>query len=201
MLLRFLKVLADETRLRIVGLLAAQERSVEELAAALELRAPTISHHLSKLREVELVTMRAEKNTHIYALNLERLRHFHRDLAAPERMAALTARATPEPESAWERKVLNDFLSGERLKEIPASLKKRKIVLRWLVEQFESDRTYSEAEVNAILRRHHEDVAFLRREFIGEHLMARENGQYWRVAPADEDAHTPSSAQARDEPE
>lgn len=180
-LLGFLKALADETRLRMLGLLATRERSVEELAAALELRPPTISHHLSKLREVGLVQMRAEKNTHFYMLDRERLQHFHRDLAEPERMAAVSAQATHAPEDAWERKVLSDFLNGERLKEIPASRKKRAVVLRWLVREFAPQRSYPEAEVNAILKRHHDDVASLRRELIAEHLMAREGGRYWRT--------------------
>ena len=53
---------------------------------------------------------------------------------------------------------------GERLKEIPASRKKREVILRWLAERFEVRRRYSEAEVNELLQRYHPDSATLRRE-------------------------------------
>jgi hypothetical protein len=171
LLVRFLKALADETRLRLLGLLAARERSVEELAALLGLKAPTISHHLAKLKELGLVRMRAEGNTHLYALNAETLRTLNRDLFTPERMASLAADTS---EDAWERKVLRDFFEGERLKEIPASRKKRGVVLRWLAGRFEPGRRYPEAEVNALLQRHHPDSASLRRE----------GGIYWRSEEA-----------------
>ncbi len=59
-ILAFFKALSDESRLKIVGALASNDRSVEELATLLELRAPTVSHHLSKLKEVGLVEMRSE---------------------------------------------------------------------------------------------------------------------------------------------
>ena len=178
MLVRLLKALADETRLRLLGLLAARERSVEELTALLALKAPTVSHHLAMLKELHLVDMRAEGNTHLYALNTATLRMLNRDLFTPEHMASFVADA---PEDAWERKVLSDFFTGERLKEIPASRKKRSVILRWLAGRFERTRSYTEAEVNVILKKHHEDVASLRRELIGEQLMRREGGVYWRT--------------------
>jgi hypothetical protein len=183
-LVAFFKALSDETRLRLVGLLAGGEHSVEELAALLALRAPTISHHLARLKEVGLVTMRADGNTHYYRLRSHALRDLRRLVPTPERLAELAA---PIAADAWERKVLRDFFSGERLKEIPASRKKRSVILRWLAERFESGRRYGEAEVNEVLRRHHEDVASLRRELVGENLLGREAGVYWRIeAPAPE---------------
>jgi DNA-binding transcriptional ArsR family regulator len=44
--LAFFRALADRSRLRIVGMLAARKYSVQELARALELRAPTVTSHL-----------------------------------------------------------------------------------------------------------------------------------------------------------
>ncbi len=181
-LLQFFKVLADETRLKLLGLLANQERSVEELAALLQLRAPTVSHHLAKLRELNLVRMRSDGNTHYYELNSEALRETNRLLLTPERMARLVE---PVEGDAWERKVLRDFLDGQHLKEIPASRKKRSVILRWLASKFEYGTTYTEAQVNEILQQHHPDSSSLRREIISdrEALMKRENGLYWRVKP------------------
>lgn len=75
------------------------------------------------------------------------------------------------------------FDKSGRLKAIPTQRSKRRAVLERLVELFERDRDYNEREVNAILREVHEDVAFLRREFIGEGLMTRQRGVYRRVDP------------------
>ena len=64
-LLRFFKALANESRLKIVGILANREATVGDLADLLDLRAPTVSHHLAVLKELGLVRMRAEGNAHI----------------------------------------------------------------------------------------------------------------------------------------
>lgn len=178
-LLTFLKVLSDMSRLRILGVLATRNASVEELAAALNLKPPTVSHHLSRLRDVDLVQMSAEGNTHIYQLRAENLRQFSH-LLTPEHLSGLAA---PIPEDAWERKVLRDFLNGEELKEIPESRKKRVVILKWLANQFEWNQRYKESEVNAIIKRHHPDYATLRRELIGYQLLARSQGIYWRIEP------------------
>src|SRR5947209_18653164 len=177
-LLQFFKALADENRLKLLGLLANRELSVEELAALLELRAPTVSHHLAKLKELNLVGMRPEGNTHIYWLNAEALRSTSKGLLSSEKMASLVDDVEGE---AWERKVLRDFFEGTRLKEVPASRKKRSVILRWLASQYEPDVLYKESELNEMIERHHPDTASLRRELIGEKLLQRENGMYWRV--------------------
>ena len=57
-LLRLFKSLADESRLKIIGLLAADEHNVQDLAKLLKLKEPTVSHHLAILREAGLVQMR-----------------------------------------------------------------------------------------------------------------------------------------------
>ena len=176
-LLQFFKALADENRLKMLGILANRESSVEELAALLNLKAPTVSHHLNKLKELDLVEMRGDGTTHLYRLKPETLRSLNKELLSPERVASLV----DDPGSdAWERKILRDYFVGERLKEIPASPKKRLVILKWLAGQFASDRTYTEAEVNEVIQRHHPDTATLRRELIGTSLMQREAGVYWR---------------------
>jgi DNA-binding HxlR family transcriptional regulator len=178
-LARVLRVLADESRLRILGLLAADEHSVSELAALLHLKEPTVSHHLNKLKEHALVDMRADGNIHYYRLNPQTLRMINRDLLTPEQVATLSDDVASD---AWERQVLRTFFDGERLKQIPTTRKKRDVILRWLVNQFEEGRIYTEKEINETIKRHHWDSATLRREFIMNKLMERDHGVYWRVA-------------------
>jgi DNA-binding transcriptional ArsR family regulator/dienelactone hydrolase len=179
-LLQFFRVLADENRLKLLGILAQGERSVEELAAQLQLKAPTISHHLAKLREIHLVNMRTDGNTHYYRLDVEALRDASKQLLTPEKM---TSWAVSTDGDAWEQKVLRDFFEGERLKEIPASRKKRSVILKWLAERFDYDTVYTEKQVNEILQRYHVDSASLRREMINskEALIQREHMLYWRT--------------------
>ena len=177
-LLQFFKVLADETRLKMIGILAGRECGVDELATALGVREPTVSHHLAKLKGLGLVRMRAEGTSHLYRLDADALRAANKELLTRERLASLVE---GEGGDAWRRKVLRDFFDGERLKEIPASRRKRDVILDWLVKQFDPDRRYPEAEVNAIIKRHHPDFATLRRELIGRKWMDREGGFYWRI--------------------
>jgi len=176
-ILSFFKALSDESRLKIVGALAANERSVEELATLLELRAPTVSHHLAKLKEVGLVDMCSEGTTHIYHLNMSEMRSLAKRVLALDAIETFSQDVVAD---AWERKILGDFFEGQRLKEIPASRKKRDVILRWLVDRFQCGQRYPEKEVNTIIGRHHPDFATLRRELIGARLLAREAGVYWR---------------------
>lgn len=177
-LLQFFKVLGDETRLKLLGLLANRDQSVEELAAQLHLKTPTVSHHLARLREAGFVGMRPEGNTHMYWLDAEALHTISKGLLSSGTMASLVDDQGGE---VWERKVLRDFFDGSRLKEIPASRKKRLVVLKWLSTQFKYGERYPERVVNEIIQLYHEDASTLRRELISAHFMQRENGVYWRV--------------------
>ncbi|KAF3888975.1 MULTISPECIES: DUF2087 domain-containing protein [Nostocales] len=176
-LLRFLKALADESRLKILGILANQECSVEELAVLLQLKEPTVSHHLAKLKELNLVTMRPEGNTHLYQLNNQSLEKIGKEIAKPETIASLVEDVDTE---AWESKVLGTYIEGDRLKEIPTSRKKRLVILKWLASKFEVGVNYSENTMNEILQQYHPDCATLRRELVGHQLMQRENEVYRR---------------------
>jgi DNA-binding transcriptional ArsR family regulator len=179
--LDFFKALADASRLRMLGLLADGERSVDELATLLGLRPPTVSHHLQRLKALGLVSMRGDGTTHLYRLEVQSLRRLAREALNVDKLTSLPPTAETSGD-AWERKVLRDFLVGERLKDIPASRKKREVVLRWLARDFEPGRRYAETQVNDVLAAHHEDVATLRRELVGARLLQRERSVYWRAA-------------------
>jgi len=178
-LVAFFKALADANRLKIVGLLAQQPYSVEQLAAILHLRPSTISHHLSKLAEVGLVSARADSYYNIYQLEEETLQKT-RLLFSQQDLAAVVEDVDLD---AYDRKVVADYsLPDGRLKTIPAQRKKLEAVLRYVVKAFEPNVLYSEKQVNEILSRFHADVATLRRELVGYGLMKREGGggAYWR---------------------
>ena len=57
--------LADESRVKILYLLAFEELCVHELATALDLTLPAVSHHLRLLKVMRLVASRRE-GRHVY---------------------------------------------------------------------------------------------------------------------------------------
>ena len=174
--LAFLKALANEQRLRIVGLLMDQRRSVQELAALIGLKEPTICHHLAVLNKVGLLEMSAEGNIHWYRLRTDQILALGRSVFGQERMNIDPG----TDERRWDKRILENFIADGQLKQIPASRKKRWVVLRWLAEKFRMDEDYTEASVNKIIQRHHWDSATLRRELIGYRMLKRQKGMYWR---------------------
>lgn len=65
--------LADPTRILILYLLADTPRYVSELADTLDVKQPTVSHHLKVLRERGLVTTTREGNAIRYELRDRRI--------------------------------------------------------------------------------------------------------------------------------
>ncbi|HVL24371.1 MAG TPA: metalloregulator ArsR/SmtB family transcription factor [Thermomicrobiales bacterium] len=172
-LARLLKVIADETRLRILGLLGEREHNGKEIGERLELTPPTISHHMRKLVEAGIVTATPDAQQQIYALNNQLLLD-----ARAKPIAVPAARLVATEGDADRARVLANFFEGPRLKSIPARRKQRVIVLQHLLERFDPARTYSEPEVNDLLRVAHDDVATLRRELVDYGYMERERGIY-----------------------
>jgi DNA-binding transcriptional ArsR family regulator len=70
--IRLYRALGDESRLRILKLLAEGDRYLTEIANELDLRKPTILHHLAVLRSAGLVTMTNEGNMTYYSLRHDR---------------------------------------------------------------------------------------------------------------------------------
>jgi hypothetical protein len=180
-LVTFFKALADSNRLKIVGLLAEKSYSVEELAALLKLKPSTVSHHLSKLAEAELVSSHAESYYSVYQLDRKVLEEKSHTMFSQSELSTVAAEVDVD---AYDAKVVRDFTRRDgSLKTIPAQQKKLEAVLRHVVKAFDMGKRYSEKNVNEILSQYHEDTATLRRELVGFGLMEREGGggEYWRT--------------------
>ena len=174
--LPLLKLLANETRLRVIGLVADGEQSVGTLARRLAVTEATMSHHLSKLTASGLLTMRAEGTTHYFRLDPEALAAINKSLLKPAKLM----RAPPSASgSGAEARILQAFVVDGRIRKMPEAHTKRQVVLQWVVDQLE-DRRYREREISEILKRHFDDYATLRRELVNHRLMKRENGIYWK---------------------
>ncbi|HUH97423.1 MAG TPA: metalloregulator ArsR/SmtB family transcription factor [Anaerolineales bacterium] len=79
-LLIALKALADPTRLKILNYLSKEELTPSELSRRLNLRAPTVVHHLKELRLAGLVNLTLRGQEKFYGARLEALDSTHIDL-------------------------------------------------------------------------------------------------------------------------
>lgn len=179
-LLTFFKALADETRLRMAGLLARESYTGEQLAAQLGLSPATISHHLARLSEAGLVTSETSGHARFYRLRLDAVHQLAARLADKDALSQAAQETIPDD---YDRSVMRNYARADgTLKEIPAQQKKLQAVLRHLAREFEEGRKYTEKQVNTILGRFHPDTASLRRALIEYKLLERGNNQYWRAA-------------------
>lgn len=179
-LLEFFKALADGNRLRILGLLARQPLTVEQMAEMLNLRPSTVSHHLQYLAHVGLVSAKAEGYYNIYQLENAALEGMARQLLAKETLPGVAADVDMD---AYDRKVIANFTTPDgRIKAFPAQRKKFEAILRYVLRVFEPGVRYSEKQANQMLGQFHEDTATLRRELVGYGWLKREGGggDYWR---------------------
>lgn len=176
-LVEFFKVLGNENRLKIVGILAGGDCTVRELAEMLRIKEPSVSEHLNALKEIGLVKVRPDGNHRVYSFSPEPLRLLNKELFSQERLASLVD-AVVDPS---ERKILRAHFQGDRLMRIPNSRKNWLVILKWFAEQFELGERYPEKQVNEIILRHHEDYALIRRELVDFGFMTREKSVYWRT--------------------
>jgi ArsR family transcriptional regulator len=70
-LINFLKLLSDETRLRIMVLLYHQELCVCELCGVMDISQPNVSKHLAKMRDMGFVKDEKREQYVFYSLNIE----------------------------------------------------------------------------------------------------------------------------------
>ncbi len=174
----FHKAMGDPTRIKIIHILASDRLHVGAIAGKLGLTAPTISHHLHKLKESNLVYSRREKNTIYYYLN-KKVLHHHANV-----LDSLTENLKGEISLSdkllkEKQKVMNNFIEKNgSIKTIPSQQKKKLFILEHMVEGLKVGLKYSEKEINEYIKQFHEDFATLRREFIIHQFMYRENSIY-----------------------
>lgn len=175
-MLAFFKSIANEERLKIIGVLATEKLTLEEIASRLSLPIGMIAHHMENLVGLGIISLENKS--------------YRLDTRAVEAMARQTlAQQRPQTKpddfegEAYERKVLADFFTPqEKLKSLPAQHKKLLVILRYLVnKEFQPGFRYPEKDVNAILSGYFEDTASLRRYMVDNRFLAREKGEYWKL--------------------
>lgn len=164
-------LLADENRRRVAAALVLGASTVAEVKDATGLGTRAVATALGRLVDGELVVRGDDGSHHL--------------LGEAFRLAAMAAAPprTPEPTGdapADEAKVLRTYFRDGRLARIPAKRAAKLVVLDRLAQEFDVGVRYTERQVNAILRRFHDDVAALRRYLVDEDFLDRASGEYWR---------------------
>lgn len=190
-LVTFYKAMGDTTRIRILAILANGPLHGQALAGKLGVTPPTITHHMAKLREAALVYERRDKNTiyfYLHEANVKRLSQAIVDVLEHAKKGTEESLWEEEGKEAKEGggkpvveslQVLRTFYTADgRLKQIPAQRKKKLIVFEHMVRGLEKGRKYTETQINEYIRQFHEDYATIRREFVMNHYMYREDGIY-----------------------
>jgi len=166
----FLRLALDPIRLAVLGRGAAGPVDIDDLAEDLGVHRSRVLKAVGGLREAGLLTG---------SLELDRV-------ALRVIANALPRTGTADPgliEGPWspeESEILGRFFSGTRLTKVPASRRRRRIVLERLAMEFDPGLRYQEKEVNLILEAFHADYTSLRRYLIDEGFLTRDHGVYWR---------------------
>ena len=167
-------LLAEESRLKVIGAIALGATKEPDVAAATGLERRTVRKALDRLTRGGVVEITPDGHLRVAT---ERFKE------AAQRLAALRPQARPEElgATADQAQVLRHYLDDGRLTHIPATRSKRLVVLDFLAGQFEPGRVYPEEQVNYVLGRFHPDYAALRRYLVEEELLDRREGFYWRT--------------------
>ncbi|MBM7553021.1 metalloregulator ArsR/SmtB family transcription factor [Thalassobacillus pellis] len=177
-LVHFHKALGDATRIRIIILLKNGPLHGLAIADRLGLRPPTITHHISKLRDTGMVYARREKNTIYFHLDERKLSFMASAIMRLGEVSEMTEKEFSLTEKE-KQTIVNNFVAKDgKLKQIPSQLKKKLVILAYFVRNFEIGKVYDEKEVNEYIKSFHEDYATIRREWIMQQFMYRENNRY-----------------------
>jgi hypothetical protein len=173
--LNLCKLLLDEDRMLILGMLAQQPRRGDELAAFFPAKSSAVSRlarHLKQLQTAGLVTVDSTAGGEVYSLAVEQLQQIKRQLFS---------RDDESRQLTEDEKMLAAFVKEGQLQQLPVQPAKMRVVLGWLAEKFQPGVEYPERTVNELLQGHEIDHATLRRLLIDYGLLTRQAGVYRRV--------------------
>lgn len=175
-MLAFVKAMASAERLRVIGALVRGRATPAAIAEQLHIPHRDVFNHLSFLAHVGVV----REEDGVYELDEKAIETLARSQFKGKRQTFDVQEDKPED----VRKVLKAYLNADgTIRQLPQEGRKMGIILHFILDAFPLDVTFTEKEVNTILRRFHVDTATLRRNMIDYGLMARESdgSKYWRV--------------------
>ncbi len=173
--LKIIKALGDTSRLMIINSLFGKPQYVEEISKRLNLASSTVSFHLKKLEEADLVKKVKEQYYIIYNTNEELFNLSLKELISFENFEKIHQE---ERIKNYKQKVIDTFFENGKLKSIPVQHKKRWIILEKFIEKFQINKTYQEHEVNELISELFDDYVTIRRYLIDENVLTRKYNEY-----------------------
>ncbi|MFC7373205.1 DUF2087 domain-containing protein [Fictibacillus iocasae] len=80
---------------------------------------------------------------------------------------------------AFQDSIFRNFTKPDgRLKSMPSQKKKKLVVLEYLIQKLDPAKAYNEKDVNEFIKQFHEDFCTIRREFVINGFVTRENSVY-----------------------
>lgn len=175
---KLFKALSDYSRLNIIRSLLEGPKYVELLSERLNLAKSTVSFHLKKLEEVNLVSSKKEQYYIVYSINKDVLENRLISLISFDEEQLQSEKLR---EDEYIKNIEEEFIEDNRLKSIPVQRKKKTIVLSKIAEIFEEEVYYSESDINEKLMEIYPNFNELRKELVFEKLLLRSRGYYLRV--------------------
>ncbi|MCF7859361.1 MAG: DUF2087 domain-containing protein [Candidatus Cloacimonetes bacterium] len=169
------KALAEHSRLLIVKSLSEKPQYLEELAERLNLALSTVSFHLKKLEKAGMVWKEKQQYYTIFYLKKEL---FTKTLEEMMDFEIVEKQQQEERIKQYKKKVLKSFMEDGRIRQIPAQKQKRWIVFEQILNEFEYGKKYTESQVNEIIEKYNADYCMIRRSFIEERVMTRQDNIY-----------------------
>lgn len=169
----FFKALAVPERLRVAGAIVSGPMTAAEVAQSLAMSMRSVASHLAVLVNAGFAVQEGDGHTARYAWDVTRVRALAAAQLESPRVRAL-AGATDE-----RSKVLASFVRDGRLLRFPTGEPRKQVILDYIAERFATDRTYTEREVNEILKAFADDYTTIRRALVDRSYLNRHQGVYW----------------------
>jgi hypothetical protein len=208
---QWIKALGSPIRLALLGALAARlarTLTIEQLAEAISLPAALTEEGDWLAGPVRILPGQIDRDVQILAdaglvrivewqspapgreprparvaFNLDYLRAVPQVTGVLHRVLSQVHPEAAAPTADERAQVLGRLMQNGRLLSWPVQFKRQTWVIEEVAKAFESHRTYTEREVDAILKDIYEfDHCTLRRSLIDLKFMQRENGVYWKTA-------------------
>lgn len=167
----FLRIVVDRDRLALLGRAALGPFSVSEFATEQGSAPKKLLLVAAKLREAGLLNADNSLNEDVF------------DEIGTQLPPMESGAAPSILEGDWsddERKVLDAFFVGTKLKAIPTHRAKRIVILERFAQEFDPGVRYDERQVSFMLQLFYSDYATLRRYLVDEDFLSRADGVYWR---------------------
>lgn len=163
--------------------LVSEGLSDKEIAIKLGVAQSTIRNHRYKLREKEKQAKLFLAMMDLLSRNTNnRINKLEKNAICDAHKTATTLDDRYNITDKEKTDVINNYMDENKaLKNYPAKEKKKIIVLEEIAKNFSKGKTYSEKEINRILKRIYEDFATIRRALIEYGFIERSNdcSSYW----------------------